>query len=76
MRLISVLDKYRSANNQSIINKLLSDGYKKADAKINSTLTDLLTSQSNTVNNKHLESLDPKKVYDLSSIKSCALTID
>lgn len=74
MRLISVLDKYRSNNNQSVINKLLSDGYKKADAKINSTLTDLLTSQSNTViHNKHIESLDPKKVYDLSSIKSLCI---
>ena len=74
MRLISVLDKYRSNNNQSVINKLLSDGYKKADAKINSTLTDLLTSQSSTViHNKHIESLDPKKVYDLSSIKSLCI---
>ena len=74
MRLISVLDKYRLNNHQSVINKLLSDGYKKADAKINSTLIDLLSSQSSTViHNKHIESLDPKKVYDLSSIKSLCI---
>ena len=38
MRLISVLDKYRSNNNQSVINKLLSDGIKKPTPKLTQRL--------------------------------------
>lgn len=71
MRLISVLDKYRLNNHQSAINNLLSDGHKKANARIENTLIDLLSSESDTViHTKHIELLDPNKIYDLSSIKS------
>lgn len=71
MNLITVLNKYRLNNHQSAINNLLSDSYEKANARINTTLTDLLSSQSDTViQTKYIELLDPTKVYDLSSIKS------
>lgn len=71
MNLITVLNKYRLNNHQSAINNLLSDSYEKANARINTTLTDLLSSQSDTViKTKYIELLDSTKVYDLSSIKS------
>lgn len=74
MRLITVLDNYRTNNLNSAINNLLLEGHKKANTRISSTLADLLSPNSDTkINTKDIQSLNPKRIYDLSTIKSLCI---
>ena len=74
MILIKELNQYRSKDYQSAINCLITEAYDKVNARMDTTLLDLLSSSSG-INSKtyDIKSLDPKRIYDLNTIKSLCI---